>query len=150
MIDGFCDVEIEKKIWDLGATMKAEIFEKTDPHGPVTVIHENQDFVLRVEVKLTGKILHYLCGTLCVAAGFESCGWGPEKDIYKDVKLDPCGDGIYKVDLEVPAGTLQAGHCAKTYDICVTLGSFDYCGHPGFAFGHCQEFSVTIAPAVVH
>lgn len=148
--DGECIIEMESKIWDLTATMQAEIVETSDAHGPVSIIHENQDFEIRAKVSLKGRILHYLCGKLCVEVGFESCGAGFEGDYFQDVELVPCGDGVYNFRIRVAGGTLSAGHCGKAFTICLTLGSFDACGHPGFVFGRCHDLSVTIVPAVVH
>jgi hypothetical protein len=144
-----CVIEIESKVWDLSAVMDVEIFETENPHGPQNIIHEDQDFLVRVHLQLKGRILHYLCGSLCVVVGFESCGTGCEIDLDVDQALDPCGNGEYYFNIPVRGGTLKAGRCSKSYDVCVSLGSFDYCKHPGFVFGRCEDIGITIVPAVV-
>jgi hypothetical protein len=143
-------VEIEPQAFDLGATMKAEIVEISTPHGPLTIIHEDQDFAVKVRVKLSGTILHWLCGKLGVNVGFESCGDGFEGDLYDERDLVPCGNGEYEFLVKVPGGTLKGGRYGKKYALCITLGSLDQCGHAGIVFGHCHDFSVAIVKKVEH
>ncbi len=145
-----CEVEIHPTAFDLGAQMWYELVEYDTPHPPVTIIHSNQAFGVRVKVKLTGTILHWLCGTLGVQVAFESCGSGAEGEYIDEKALVPCGDGLYEFLVLIPANTLKAGKFGKSYELCITLGSIDACGHAGLAFGHCHDFSVMIAPPVDH
>lgn len=117
---------------------------------PVSFVHEDQVLVVRAQVTLGGKILNYLCNTqLCVCLAFESCGSGPEGEICRWVTLDPCRTNVYDFEFELPAGSLKAGECGKSYEICLTLGSKDCCGKVGFIFGRCNDFDITVLPADV-
>ena len=62
---------------------------------------------------------------------------------------DPCDANVFVFDFDLPGGTLVAGPCGKQYDICITLGSKDCCGVPGFVSGSCKDFHITVMPAVV-
>lgn len=140
----------DARFWDLKAKVTTTLHERPGGDPPVDIVHEDQEFIIRTRVELQGNIRHYLCGKLCMSAGFESIGLGPDYDLYQDVELKPCGDGVYNFELVVPAGRLLAGHCGKIYAIGLTLGSFDYCGHPGFLFGKANIIDIAVVPAIVH
>lgn len=146
-----CVLDIHKEVWDLGGVMTANVYNAADPAHPI--LHENETLVVEITVRLTGRILHYLCGTeICVNIAFESCGSGVETEYHKWVKIDPCGPGgdTYIFKFELPPGTLPAGECGKQYELCTTLGSKDCCGHVGFIFGTCKDLNITVAPTDVN
>lgn len=150
-----CTIDVEPKIWDLSGTMTTEFYNKTDPTEPCGMVHEDQALIVKVTVVLKGNILHYLCDTqLCVCLAFESCGSGREGEICKYIKLegqhDPCTTNTFCFEFELPGGYLSGGECGRQYGICITLGSKDCCGHPGFIFGTCKGIHITVLPAVVH
>jgi hypothetical protein len=148
--DNDCIIELEPEVWDLGASMKVELVE-VGGHPPTSIIHADQDFIVRATVTLTGHIRHYLCGQLGIGVGFESCGDGVETDLGKEVCLEPCGNGVYTLDVRVPAGTLRlTGRAPKKYKICVTLYGVDACDHPSIVFGSCHDLSITVAPTPKH
>ena len=146
-----CKLDIHKEAWDLGGTMSAELFDEKG--GPCALIHENQELRIIVTLKLTGRILNYLCNTqICVEVAFESCGSGVEIERHDWKVLNPCAPGgdTYVFDFRIPPGTLPAGECGKQYELCITLGSKDCCNKVGFIFGTCKDFNITVAPADVN
>ena len=146
-----CKLDIHQEIWDLGGELEAEFL--TPDGEPCRMIHEDQAVRIRVTVRLTGNILHYLCDTeMCVTVAYESIGTGPEDEFTKGLTLYPCRDGgdTYTFDFDIAAGTLTAGECGKQYEIAITLGSKDCCGHVGFIFGTCRDFNITVVPADVN
>jgi hypothetical protein len=145
-----CQIDVHRNLFDLSGTLTTDIYNKTAPNEPVGFVHEDQVLVVKVTVTLAGKILGYLCNTqLCVCLAFESCGSGAEDEFCEWVTLDPCNKTTYEFFFELPANTLKAGSCGKTYEICITLGSKDCCGKVGFIFGRCKDFDITVLPADV-
>jgi hypothetical protein len=146
-----CKLDIHQEIWDLGGELEAEFL--TPDGEPCKLVHEDQAVRIRVTVRLTGNILHYLCDTeMCVTVAYESIGTGPEGEFTKGLTLYPCREGgdTYTFDFDIAAGTLKAGECGKQYEIAITLGSKDCCGHVGFIFGTCKDFNITVVPADVN
>lgn len=146
-----CKLDVHQEVWDLGGTLEAEFL---GPDGePCTLVHADQDFRIHVTVRLTGRILSYLCNTeMCVTVAYESIGTGPEGELTKGQTLNPCREGgdTYTFDFEIQGGTLSAGDCGKQYEIAITLGSKDCCGRAGFIFGTCKDFNITVVPADVN
>ncbi len=146
-----CKLDIHQEIWDLGGYLEAEFL--TPDGEPCKLVHEDQAVHIHVTVHLTGSILHYLCNTeMCVTVAYESIGTGPEGEFTQGKTLTPCREGgdTYTFDFDIPAGTLTAGECGKQYEIAITLGSKDCCGHVGFIFGTCKDFNITVVPADVN
>lgn len=142
-----CETHLDPKSWDLTGSMEMVVLT-ADGGEPIPMVHVDKPFTVRVTVTLRGRIRHYLCGSICVELGFESTGSGCEFNIHQDKDLVPCGDGVYVFSIVIPANTLEPGHCGRLYDVGVTLGSFDACGHPGFIFGTCGDFDITALPAL--
>lgn len=144
-----CTIDVHKEVWDLGGTMTAQFY---NPAGePCLVVHENQELRVVVTVKLTGRILNYLCNTkICVQLAFESCGSGPEGELHEWKTLVPCETDTYTFEFRVPSGRLTAGECGRQYELCITLGSKDCCGKVGFIFGTCKDLDITVLPADVN
>ncbi len=146
-----CELDIHKETWDLGGKMAVEFIGPTGE--PCHVVHENQEFKVKVKVTLTGRILNYLCNTsICVCVAFESCGSGPEFEICDWKTVNPCqpGGDTYDFEFTVPASRLGSGECGRQYKLCITLGSKDCCGKVGFIFGTCHDIGLTVLPADVN
>lgn len=146
-----CTFDAHPEIWDLGGTISAEAYNQNDPNDPI--LHEDQTLIVEITVRLTGRILHYLCGTqICVNVAFESCGTGPERDFHQWQTIEPCraGGDTYVFRFELAPGTLPAGECGKQYELCISIGSKDCCGHVGFIFGSCKDLNISVAPADVN
>jgi hypothetical protein len=58
-----CTLDIHPEVWDLGGTMTARFYNKSDPSEPTGVIHEDETLLVKVTVTLTGRIVNYLCKT---------------------------------------------------------------------------------------
>jgi len=147
-----CVLEPRKEIWDLRGEMTTTFADKSNPTEPVGFITADQTLVVKVTVKLTGRIRYYLCNTsLCVNLAFEACGQGPSGDICKDILLDgaysPCQTDTWVFEFDIAPGTLTTGNCGRQYTLCITLGSKDCCGKVGFIFGSCHDFTITVVPA---
>jgi hypothetical protein len=148
--DDWCVVDVHPNIFDLTGKLRAQFYNKTDPAHPVHIVHADQVLVVKVTVVLGGRIVSYLCDTeLCVCLAFETCGSGEEFEICRWITLEPCKTLTYEFEIEVAAGTLVSGECGKSYEVCVTLGSRDCCKKPGFIFGSCKHFDLTVMPADV-
>jgi hypothetical protein len=150
-----CTIDPHAQLWDLGGTIELDIEGAEGHEGPPWMVHEGDSLKVRVIVKLTGRILHYLCDTkLCVCLAFESCGPGPEDEYCAEIELegkyDPCTTDTFVFEFDLPGDVLTSGKCGRKYDLCITLGSKDCCGHVGFIFGSCKDFSVTVLPALEH
>ena len=146
-----CKLDIHKEVWDLGGVMTAEFYDVAG--HPCRVVHENDEIRIVVVLKLTGRILNYLCNTkICVQVAFESCGTGPEDSVHQWKVLNPCAPGgdRYEFDFRIPAGRLTAGECGTQYELCITVGSKDCCDKVGFIFGTCKDFDITVLPADVN
>ncbi|MGH3515067.1 MAG: hypothetical protein ACRDQI_12955 [Pseudonocardiaceae bacterium] len=148
-----CTIDVSPVFLTLTADLSTKVFNVTDPDEPVGFVHEDQDLKVQVTVTLNGTLVNYLCDTeLCVCLAFESCGSGPEGEFCQNITLegdyDPCNTHCFVFEFDLPGGTLIAGPCGKQYDICITLGSRDCCGIPGFVFGSCKDFHISVLPAV--
>jgi hypothetical protein len=147
-----CRLAPKSEIWDLGGTMTATFADKSNPSEPIGFIAADQTLEVTVKVDLTGKIRNYLCGTtLCVCLAFEACGVGPSGDFCKSIELTgkngPCDKkDPWEFVFDVPPGTFTAGECGREYHLCITLGSKDCCGHVGFVYGMCHEYTLTVVP----
>jgi hypothetical protein len=145
-----CTLDIHKEVWDLGGTMTAQFYNKSDPTEPVGVIHEDETLLVRIRVTLTGRIVSYLCNTkIGVSLAFESCGPGGEFETCQWQELYPCERLTYDFEFEVPGRRLRAGQCGRQYELCITLSSKDCCGKVGFIFGTCKGITVTVLPTDV-
>jgi hypothetical protein len=146
-----CKLDVHKEIWDLGGTMTARFYNKSDPSEPTGVIHEDETLLVKIRLVLTGRILNYLCNTsVGVSVAFESCGSGGEFEICQWQELYPCDRNTYDFEFEVPGGRLRSGECGRQFELCITLSSKDCCGKVGFIFGTCKDINITVLPADVN
>lgn len=118
---------------NLGGNISAEIREigGTDP---TTIIRFDQDWVVNVEWALTGALKSMICGTWCVNVNLESIGPGEELELPAPelhIPLNPCGDGKYKADVLIRAGTIKADHCSTPYKLVATVTYVNTCNRPG-------------------
>jgi hypothetical protein len=146
-----CTLDVHTEVWDLGGTMTASFYNKSDPSEPTGVIHEDETLLVKVTITLTGRIVNYLCKTqIGVGVAFESCGRGADFEYCDWQELDPCERLTYEFEFEVPPGTLRSGECGRQYELCITLSSKDCCGKVGFIFGTCKDINITVLPADVN
>jgi hypothetical protein len=155
MADGTtcCTIEPQPHIWDLGGTMTATFSDPGDPDEQIGYLDADQELLVTVTVKLTGRIRYYLCDTtLCVCVAFNACGPGSSGDFCEKIVLEgdncPCNTDTWVFKICIPAGTFTPGECGREYELCITLGSRDCCDKVGFIFGSCHEYHLTVTPAV--
>lgn len=135
-----CEFEISPYVCSVTGEIKATVYEVggTDPTG---IIQADQDWYVLVEFRLTGPIVHHLCGKFCVCLHIECFGPGPEETlpcVYAD--MEPCKpeDEWYEVKINVPAGTIPGAECGQVCCLAVTLTSFDPCDNPGHIAAYCR------------
>ena len=83
-----------------------------------------------------------------MCAYLESIGPGKEYKLDLDpdnpdekclkIPLEPCGDGVYRIRVEFPAGKIRTGECGRLYLLAVTVIGLDACGDPGHITGFCK------------
>ena len=112
---------------------------------PTTIIRANSDWSICMYWSLHGVLAPLICGEWCCHVFFESMGPGREFSLpqsryinlpqYKQgeirIPLDPCGDGKYKYEFQIPKGVVRAEHCGIPYKLVVSLTYYDQCGRPG-------------------
>ena len=135
-----CKFEVSPVVCKLNGTISTHVYE-VGGQAPTTIIGTDQDWYVEVDFELFGHLIRHLCGSWCICVYLESIGPGPEIRIPNDCKtgkLDPCGDGKYKVKVEVPAGHVPADSCGALYILGVTLTTLDACGKPGHIAAYCK------------
>jgi len=118
---------------------------------PVDIIDWSQSYYIIVCIVLGDNVRRHFCGKLCVDVDVDTCGPAPDIEFpEKYVVLDPCGDGHYLVEFELPPGTFTQDRprCGRVYRLCVTVGSTDACDKPGLIWGHCDSLEIAVHPPV--
>lgn len=100
------------------------------------IIRTDRDWKVRVHWSLEGALVPCLCGTWCLQLFLESVGPGeelffPAKNEKLEIPLDPCGDGNYWQDINIPAHRIREEHCSIPYKPVVALTYLDGCYRPG-------------------
>lgn len=118
----------------LQGCLKATILE--GPNDTVTnrIIYSHQNWKVRVEWELTGALVPCFGGYWCLELFMESIGPGKELKLPHEeirIPLNPCGDGKYSYDMEIPAGTIKAEHCSIPYKPVLDLTYIDLCERKG-------------------
>lgn len=125
----------------LQGRMEATVLEGRENKRSNHVIRADQDWKVRVHWELSGALVPCICGYWCLSLFMESIGPGaelklPEREI--EIPLDPCGNGEYWYDIEIPAHTIKDEHCSIPYKPVVALTYLDNCKHPGPMAGFCE------------
>lgn len=144
-----CEFEITPFLDDLRFDMSAVVFEVRGPEdrAPTTVIGDDQRWGFEVTLTIAGGLARHLCGEWCVCAYLESIGPGEEYMLDLDpqseedcllIPMDPCGNGVYPIRVEFPAGRIATGRCGRLYLFSISVVALDACGKPGHISGHCK------------
>lgn len=140
-----CPFEISPFTCKLTGGLRATIYEDGQK-GPQEIITTDNNWTIDVEWFLHGHLTRHLCGTFCIGVHLESVGEGPEKSLGTfEVPMEPCGNGHYRYEVKVPAGTVPSADCGRLYIVAITLTSKDACGKPGHINAFCKEGCVMIA-----
>jgi hypothetical protein len=121
---------------------------------PVDIIAWDETVYVIVYVLMGDAVRRHLCGRLCVDIDVDTCGPAPDLQFdEKELELDPCGDGRYRIVFTLPPYTFQPpperpARCGRVYRLCVTVGSHDACGNPGLIWGHCDSVEIAVHPPV--
>jgi hypothetical protein len=126
--------------------------DRPDP-DPLDIIAWDQEYVIHVIVAMPDGVRRHICGTLCVDIDIDTCGPAPDIEFdTQEIRLDPCGEGLYRIDFPIPAGRLAdpGNRCGRVYRICITVGSHDLCNPPGpgLIWGHCESVEIAVHPPV--
>ncbi|WP_420641628.1 hypothetical protein [Candidatus Leptofilum sp.] len=126
----------------LAGEMHAVVLENGRPSN--NVIRTDQNWSVRVDWKLEGALVPCIAGNWCVTLFLESIGRGrefsfplPHQEQIR-VPLDPCGNGEYTYDIQVPAHTIRDSDCSTPYKAVVALTYLDPCDRPGPMAGFCE------------
>lgn len=120
---------------------------------PLDIIAWDQEYQVIVVVRMPDRVRRHLCGTLCVDIDVDTCGPAPDLQFpEKEVRLDPCGRGLYEIVFPLPPNTFAdpENRCGRVYRLCVTVGSHDLCDPPGpgLIWGHCDSVEIAVHPPV--
>lgn len=145
---GYCKFDIDPFEVDLSGSIKTSVYRKDFPEDvPDTIIACDEDWYVKVEWDLSGKLLHHLCGYFCVCVYLERIGPGDDlkldcdeddKPCIKKIAMVPCGDGHYEVICKRPRGGIDCDDCGTLYLVAVTLTTFDLCENPGHIRAYCK------------
>lgn len=154
---GHCTFDIDPIAVDLTGLLKASVYKKgTREDVPDTVIACNEDWYVKVEWDLKGRLLHHLCGYFCVCVYLERIGPGADIKLDCDgdgrpclqwIPIDPCGNGHYEVKCDGPnIEKDDCEACGTLYVVAVTLTSFDQCKDPGHIRAYCKGPTLMFYP----
>jgi hypothetical protein len=152
---GYCKFDIDPFSVDLTGSMKIAVYRKATPDVPDTVMACDEDWYVKVEWDLQGRLLHHLCGYFCVCVYLERIGPGPDLKLDCDgdgrpciewIPIDPCGDGHYEVKCDRPKDDIECEACGTLYLVAVTLTSLDQCKDPGHIRAYCKEPTLMFYP----
>lgn len=98
---------------------------------PVGYYDADKAGVYEGKICLEGNLRYHLCGRLCVSLHVECLGPGTEDTLDPVwIELEPCGDGCYPFDIEIPEGYFTPGEdgCGQVCCFVLTVTSFaPYC-----------------------
>ena len=127
--DGKLEASLEEPF--LSGDVSATVYEKGGVR-PTTIIRTDQEWGVKVDWFIEGTLTEYICGYWCVRVSLESIGEGPERSWeYKNIRLDPCGDGKYYHDFKFDPGVITADYCSTPYKLVVTVTYLTECYKPG-------------------
>jgi hypothetical protein len=135
-----CAFEVSPFASKLTGTIRAAVYEEGGTE-PTTIIQVDQAWHVDVEWTLRGHMRRHLCGQWCVMVHLESIGRGKEYSLPEQCEyfpIDPCNDGTYRKQIQVPAGKIDPKDCGTLYLLAVTLVSLDACGRPGHIAAYCK------------
>lgn len=145
---GHCIFEIDPFAVDLTGSMKIGVYRRATPADvPDTVMTCDDDWYVKVEWDLAGRLMHHLCGYFCVCVYLERIGPGPDLKLDCDgdgspcltkIPIVPCGDGHYEVKCDRPKEGIECEPCGTLYSVAVTLVSLDMCEDPGHIRAYCK------------
>ena len=119
--ENVCDIH---SYGDLKGKMETTLYQEGEPRG---YLNAAKKAVMKVKFCLEGHLRYHLCGWLCVSVHVECLGPGQEIKLDKVLKeMDPCGDGCYEFEIEIPPNSLTPNPdevCGQVCCFAVTLSS---------------------------
>ncbi|HEX6556668.1 MAG TPA: hypothetical protein VF026_28165 [Ktedonobacteraceae bacterium] len=124
------EVETDLEPRFLRGEIVARITE-SDGESPARIIDANEKWHVDVWLRLHGSLLPMICGSLAFRLIAENIG--PGGDDYEReadgglVKLNPCGNGLYRARISVPANDIKVENTGTPYKLVVAATYLTVC-----------------------